>query len=65
MRPQRWLLLFGLGLMAINRVAGLVLPASTKFLVDNIIGKREVHLLVRWRWPSSPRRRFRASPPSR
>jgi ABC-type multidrug transport system fused ATPase/permease subunit len=40
------LLLLGLGLMAINRLAGLVLPASTKFLVDNVVGKREVHLLV-------------------
>jgi subfamily B ATP-binding cassette protein MsbA len=39
------LLLFGLVLMAINRLAGLVLPASTKFLVDNVIGKRQVHLL--------------------
>jgi ABC-type multidrug transport system fused ATPase/permease subunit len=44
-RPQRWLLLFGFGLMAVNRLAGLVLPASTKFLIDNIIGKRQVHLL--------------------
>jgi subfamily B ATP-binding cassette protein MsbA len=39
------LLLFGLLLMAINRLAGLVLPASTKFLVDNVIGKREIRLL--------------------
>ena len=31
--------------MAINRVAGLALPASTKFLVDNVVGKRQVHLL--------------------
>jgi subfamily B ATP-binding cassette protein MsbA len=45
-RPQRWLLLLGLFLMAINRVAGLALPASTKFLVDNVVGKREVHLLA-------------------
>jgi ABC-type multidrug transport system fused ATPase/permease subunit len=45
-RPQRVLLLFGLGLMAINRLAGLVLPASTKFLVDNVIGKRQIHLLA-------------------
>jgi subfamily B ATP-binding cassette protein MsbA len=40
------LLLFGLALMAINRLAGLVLPASTKFLVDNVIGKRQIHLLA-------------------
>jgi ABC-type multidrug transport system fused ATPase/permease subunit len=46
LRPQRLLLLFGLALMAINRLAGLVLPASTKFLVDNVIGKRQVRLLA-------------------
>ena len=40
------LLLFGLVLMAINRLAGLVLPASTKFLVDNVIGKRQVRVLA-------------------
>jgi subfamily B ATP-binding cassette protein MsbA len=44
-QPRRTLLLFGLGLMVINRVAGLVLPASTKFLVDDVIGKRHVNLL--------------------
>ncbi len=32
-------------LMAINRVSGLVLPASTKYLVDDIIGKRHYYLL--------------------
>ena len=32
--------------MAINRVSGLVLPASTKFLVDNVIGKRETQFLL-------------------
>ena len=46
LRPQRVLLLLGLVLMAINRLAGLVLPASTKFLVDNVIGKRQVGLLA-------------------
>ena len=39
------LLLVGLLLMAINRLAGLVLPASTKFLVDNVIAKRQIRLL--------------------
>ena len=33
------------GLMVINRVSGLVLPASTKYLVDDIIGKRHYQLL--------------------
>jgi ABC-type multidrug transport system fused ATPase/permease subunit len=41
-RPRRGLLAIGLVLMAINRVAGLVLPASTKFLVDDVIMKRHV-----------------------
>ena len=37
-RPRRWLLLFGFGLMVINRVAGLVLPFSTKYLIDRVLG---------------------------
>ncbi len=45
-RPRRWVLLGGLLLMGVNRVAGLVLPASTKFLVDDVVGKRNVALLV-------------------
>src|SRR3569832_1451328 len=31
--------------MLINRAAGLVLPASTRYLVDNIIGKQQTSLL--------------------
>jgi subfamily B ATP-binding cassette protein MsbA len=31
--------------MAVNRLAGLVLPASMKFLVDDVIGQRQVGLL--------------------
>jgi subfamily B ATP-binding cassette protein MsbA len=45
-RPRRAALALGFVLMAINRVAGLILPASTKFLVDDVIGKRHIHLLV-------------------
>ncbi len=45
-RPQRWLLLVGFGLMAINRAAGLVAPASMKFFVDDVIGKRQPNLIV-------------------
>ncbi|HEY1500608.1 MAG TPA: ABC transporter ATP-binding protein [Acidobacteriaceae bacterium] len=37
-RPRRWLLAFGFFLMIINRVAGLVLPFSTKFLIDRVLG---------------------------
>ena len=39
-RPRKGLMAGGLILMAINRVAGLVLPASTKFLVDDVILKK-------------------------
>src|SRR5206468_2240903 len=45
-RPRRGLFLLGLVLMAINRVAGLVLPASTKFVIDDVIGKRHVSMLA-------------------
>ncbi len=44
-RPRRALLALGFGLMVINRVSGLVLPASTKYLVDDVIGKRHLRLL--------------------
>src|SRR6516225_2445656 len=44
--PRRGLLLLGFVLMAINRLSGLVLPGSTKYLVDDVIGKRHVQLLV-------------------
>jgi ABC-type multidrug transport system fused ATPase/permease subunit len=45
-RPRRGLLALGFALMAINRVSGLVLPASTKYLVDNVITKRQINLLT-------------------
>ncbi len=45
-RPRRGALALGFGLMLINRVCGLVLPASTKFLVDDIIGKRRMEMLA-------------------
>ena len=44
-RPRRGLLAIGMVLMAINRVSGLLLPFSTKILVDYIIGKRHYYLL--------------------
>ena len=37
-RPRRWLLAFGFLLMIVNRVSGLVLPFSTKFLIDKVLG---------------------------
>ena len=44
-RPRRNILIAGFFLMIINRVAGLVLPASTKFFVDDVIGKGHTSLL--------------------
>ena len=46
LKPRRRLLGFGFLLMAISRVSALVLPASTKFLIDDVIGKRRTELLL-------------------
>src|ERR1700736_2557301 len=46
MKPRRAILALGLALMAANRLMGLVLPGSTKYLVDDVIGKRQIHLLT-------------------
>jgi subfamily B ATP-binding cassette protein MsbA len=45
-RPRRRLIALGMVLMVINRAAGLVLPSSTKVLVDNIVGKHQIQLLT-------------------
>src|SRR6267378_3313609 len=47
MKPRRGLLALGFLLMAINRLSGLVLPASTKYFVDNVVVGKEVGLLTR------------------
>ena len=44
--PRKAILALGFGLMLINRVAGLVLPGSTKFIIDNVIGKHQRQLLL-------------------
>ena len=44
-RPRRALLALGLVLMAINRLSGLVLPASSKFLIDDVIQKHHIQSL--------------------
>src|SRR6201987_5416731 len=44
-RPRRGLLAVGLLLMAINRVSGLVLPYSTRYLIDSVIVKHHIELL--------------------
>ena len=45
MRPRRGLLLIGFVLMVINRVAGFVLPYSSKFLIDNVVTKHQIWML--------------------
>ena len=45
-RAHRARLALGLGLMLISRLSGLVLPASSKFLVDDVIGRGNMDLLV-------------------
>ncbi len=45
--PRRGLLSLGLVLILINRLAGLVLPGATKYLIDDVVQKRNMALL----WP--------------
>jgi ABC-type multidrug transport system fused ATPase/permease subunit len=45
MRPRKKLLALGFLLMAINRVSGLVLPYSTRYLIDSVVAKHHVELL--------------------
>lgn len=44
--PRRKLLALGFGLMIVNRLSGLVLPYSTKFLIDDVIGQRNAEMLT-------------------
>lgn len=44
-RPRRRLIAFSFVLLLIGRVCGLVLPLSTKFLIDNVINQRHPDLL--------------------
>ena len=43
---RRGRLTLGLVLMVINRLIGLVLPATSKFLIDDVIGKGRGELLL-------------------
>ena len=44
--PRRGMLALSLLLMVINRVSGLVLPTSTRYMIDNVITKRQLNLLT-------------------
>ena len=45
--PRRKLILLGLCLIILNRLSGLVLPASTKYLVDEVLGQGQIDLLFK------------------
>ncbi len=45
MRPRRGLLAIGFVLMVCNKLAGFVLPYSSKFLIDNVVAKHQTGLL--------------------
>jgi ABC-type multidrug transport system fused ATPase/permease subunit len=44
-KPRRGTLALGFVLMAVNRVAGFALPASSKYLLDNVFSKHQSYLL--------------------
>ena len=46
LRAHQGRLLLGLGLMLLSRLAGLVLPASSKYVIDEVIGKGRADLLM-------------------
>lgn len=43
--PRRKLVLLGLALILVNRLAGLVLPGASKYLIDDVIGRSDLQLL--------------------
>ena len=45
MKPRGLLLGGSFLLMIVNRASGLILPASTKYLIDNVMGKHQLNLL--------------------
>src|SRR3712207_3739356 len=44
--PRRGTLLLALALMIANRLAALALPLSTRFLIDDIVGKKRSDLIA-------------------
>jgi subfamily B ATP-binding cassette protein MsbA len=45
-RPRRWLLLFGLLLVAIKSAASFVLPMTSKYLLDNVFHQHQRKILL-------------------
>ena len=46
-RPRLWLLTGSFFIMLVNRASGLVLPASTRYLIDNVMRQHQLNLLPR------------------
>ena len=46
MRPRRRVLALAFVLMALSRVAGLFLPVSTRYFIDDVIGRGRVEWLL-------------------
>jgi subfamily B ATP-binding cassette protein MsbA len=46
LKPRKGVLLLGILLMSINRVAGLALPFSPRYFFDGVIGKHQTQLLL-------------------
>ncbi len=44
--PRRWKLLLGLFLILVNRLCGLALPISTKYFIDDVVGKGDTDFLT-------------------
>ena len=44
--PRKWLLIGSFAIMIVNRMSGLVLPASTRYLIDNVMRRHQLNLLL-------------------
>src|SRR6266540_2756232 len=61
---HRGRLALGLVLLLVNRLAGLVLPSSSKWVIDRVINQHHPELLLRPPPPPAPRRWSRRRPAS-
>jgi ABC-type multidrug transport system fused ATPase/permease subunit len=46
MYPRRWVMLASLLILVINKIAALALPASTKYLIDDVVIKHNASILL-------------------
>lgn len=48
--PRKYLVLLGLLLIIISRLSGLVLPGASKYLIDDVIVNKDMHMLFTLLW---------------